>query len=402
MRYAYGPDQDSLFPDDFVDPGFYYNITSAPGNHTLEIIGTDDSGLVTTKKVTFQVLEPEWLGGSTWGGDSVWYNCNENKDTPPCSYVYEDYCDKIVPNDLAVRQAAAEAISEHPGSFSVNQLLDVYDWVRENIFYQNVPVDTWPPYPPNETLKTKSGDCKNQAVLIASMVEAIGGSARVLYIPDCEHAFSEVYLGSRDDVEDLSDAIWAHYDIYDMSEQKSPTWHIHTNEYNETENWFIFDTAGGWYPGNTIDECMNASTVYYLLDCNRDPDDLNAPDFSGIEYGPLLRQNDTQIIQAEWGYNYWLTPWIDNVPEFTYCTYDLHIKSLSTKPIDWYLTDEEGYEDRQAHKSFSYYYGEEQVMESDYEFTWDTADEFYIILINSNTKSSVTVRTEITETCYKD
>jgi hypothetical protein len=147
---------------------------------------------------------------------------------------------------------------------------------------------------------------------------------------------------------------------------------------------------------------MNASTVYYLLDCNRDPDDLNAPDFSGIEYGPLLRQNDTQIIQAEWGYNYWLTPWIDNVPEFTYCTYDLHIKSLSTKPIDWYLTDEEGYEDRQAHKSFSYYYGEEQVMESDYEFTWDTADEFYIILINSNTKSSVTVRTEITETCYKD
>jgi hypothetical protein len=341
-------------------------------------------------------LEGEWLD------EPGWYNCNDNRYSPPCDYVYEEYCDKIVPQDLAVREAAAEAISKHPGSFSVNQLLDIYDWVHENVFYQNVPFDLWPPYPPNETLSTGSGDCKNQAVLIASMVEAIGGSARVLYIPDCQHAFTEVYLGADQDVNELSDAIWAHYDIYDMSEQKNPTWHTHTNANGETENWFIFDTAGGWYPGNTIEDCMNASTVYYLLDCNRDQNELNAPEFTGIEYGPLVRENDTQIIQPGWGYTYGIPPWIQTVPDYTYCKYELHITSLSTKPVDWYLTNEDGYDDFMDYESFSYYYGEEGVMGSDYEFYWDTSDEFYILLKNNDEKSSITVRTEVIETCYKD
>lgn len=390
--YAEGTNQSTVFPENYTYPDFYWESLGVPGNHTIQIEAVDSEGLTASEAVDITVLAGEWLTGPGW------YNCNENRYSPPCDYMYNEYCDKIVPEDLAVREAAAEAISGHPGAFSLNQLLDVYDWVHANVFYQNVPIDKWPPYPPNETLNTKSGDCKNQAVLIASMVEAIGGSARILYIPECKHAFSEVYLGADQDVNDLSDAVWAHYDVV---EGTYPTWHISKNKDNQTENWFIFDTAGGYYPGNTIPDCMNASTVYYLLDCNRDPELLNAPESFGTAYGPIVRQNETQIMKPGWYYYYSIPPWLSTVPEYEWCHYELRIKSLSTKPFDWYLTNEAGYEDYADGRSFSYYYGEEQVMETDYEFDRTEPDDIYMIISNPSSKSSVTVRTEVVETCYK-
>ncbi|MFA5049458.1 MAG: transglutaminase-like domain-containing protein [Candidatus Micrarchaeia archaeon] len=390
--YAKGTNQSTLFPEDYTYPDFYWEARKVPGNHTLEIIAIDSNGLTASKIVNFTVLSGEWLS------EPGWYNCNENLYNPPCDYMYEEYCDKIVPENLVVREAAAQAISKHPGEFSLNQLLDIYDWVHSNIFYQNVPIDMWPPYPPDETLHTKSGDCKNQAVLIASMVEAIGGSARILYIPECRHAFTEVYLGTDQDVNALSNAVWAHYKV---TKGTYPTWHTHKNANNETENWFIFDTAGGWYPGNTISECMDASNVYYLLDCNRDPEQLKAPVTYGTEYGPIVRQNDTQIIQPGWSYNYWIPPWMSTVPEYKWCHYKLQIKSLSTKPLNWYLTNKQGYLDHNAYRGFNYYYGEEQVMGTNYEFDWNKSDTFYIIIENEDPKSSITVKTEVIETCYK-
>ncbi|MFH0737554.1 MAG: transglutaminase domain-containing protein [Candidatus Micrarchaeota archaeon] len=392
LAFAKGLEQNEIFPENYTYPGFYQESMKTPGNYTMSIEALDSDGLSASKTVGFTVLPGEWLAGPGW------YNCNENRYSPPCDYMYDEYCDKIVPEDLDVREASAEAIAEHPGEFSLNQLLDVYDWVHANVFYQSVPIDMWPPYPPNETLKTESGDCKNQAVLIASMVESIGGSARILYIPDCRHAFSEVYLGTGQDAEYLNNAVWAHYDIV---EGTYPQWHTSLNRNNETENWFIFDTAGGYYPGNTIPECMNATTVYYLLDCNRDPELLKSPITRGTEYGPLVRLNETQILRPAYHYYYYIPPWKENVPDFEYCHYDIRIKSLSTKPLDWYLTDEDGYDDYSHQRTFIRYYGEEQVMETEYGFDWDRSDYIYLIISNTNMKSSVTTHTEVTETCYK-
>ncbi|MFA6530112.1 MAG: transglutaminase-like domain-containing protein [Candidatus Micrarchaeia archaeon] len=390
--YAKGNNQSAIFPDGYKYPDFYWAAMEQLGNHTLTIYAMDSEGMNASKEVEFVVLSGEFLD------QPGWYNCNEKSAYPPCDYMYYGYCDKIVPRDVVVREAAADAVSKHPGAFSINQLLDIYDWMHTNVFYHNVPIDMWPPYPPSETLTTKSGDCKNQAVVIASMVEAIGGSARVLYIPECRHAFAEVYLGNNQDVDELNNAIWAHYP---QAKGKSTNWHYSKNENNETENWFIFDTAGGWFPGNTIPECLNASRVYVLMDCFRDPTELNAPEIQGTEYGPYIRQNDTQIIQPGWSYNYWTTPWISSNPEYEWCHYKLNIKSLSTKPMDWYLTNKAGYDAHQNYQGFNYYYGEEQVQKTDYEFDWDNANQFYVIIVNNNADSAITVRTEITETCHK-
>jgi hypothetical protein len=172
---------------------------------------------------------------------------------------YSTYCDRINPYDLSVREAASEAIRKHPGAYSVNQLFDIYDWVKANIEYQNVPLGGIP-YPASETLATKSGDCKNQAVLIVSMIRAIGGTAKVVVdvAPECKHAYAIVYFGSSEtDLSNFARAVTNHYG----SNAKV--------NYLTYDNgiWVIFDPAGGHYPGNTLKNCTGNRTVNMITSC---------------------------------------------------------------------------------------------------------------------------------------
>lgn len=170
---------------------------------------------------------------------------------------YEAFCDKIDPYDLQVRRAASEAVRPHPGEYDVNQLFDIYDWVKDNINYQNVPLGGIP-YHPAETLDTQSGDCKNQAVLIASMVRAIGGNAKVVVDPSCSHAYSIVYFGeSGSDTNWFTDAVEDHYG-------SNIEVHYFTNQ---DGIWMVFDPAGGNYPGNTLPACSGPRTVSYITSC---------------------------------------------------------------------------------------------------------------------------------------
>ncbi|NYZ79086.1 transglutaminase domain-containing protein, partial [Candidatus Micrarchaeota archaeon] len=278
-----------------------------------------------------------------------WYTCNDKENYSPCKEFLTVYCDKFDSSDIIVREAASEAISNHPGEFSVNQLLDIYDWVHTNVFYQNVPVNlTYQPYYPNETIRVGSGDCKNQAVVIASMVGAIGGTARVLLIPGCSHAFAEVYLGNGTDLNVTKNAVWAHYP---QAAGQTVNWH-YDNTSNET--WFIFDTAGGNFPGQTIKECLNASQTFAIYDC-QNMGKLNAPVVYGTAYGPKTVINSRKIINpGGYFYTYPVTP---TIPKYKWCHYDIDVESLSW-PVDWYVTDYTGYLNYKNGRGFSYYCGE--------------------------------------------
>ncbi|MFA6489585.1 MAG: transglutaminase-like domain-containing protein [Candidatus Micrarchaeia archaeon] len=391
QAYARGADQKSLFPEGYERPSFYWDAISAVGNHTIEIFAMDKNGLNASKAVKFTVLAGAPLTKSGW------YVCNSKPDNEPCTTMLESYCGRFDETDLAVRQAAAQAISKHPGAFSVNQLLDIYDWVHSNVFYHNVPLDMYPPYYPNQTLATKSGDCKNQAVLIASMVQAIGGSARVLLVPDCHHAFAEVYMGTDINTSVISSAIGSHYD----TNGKGVTYHRSRNANNQTDYWFIFDTAGGSFPGETIPGCLNASQTFEIRDCSRPLDALRAAETQGTAYGPYVKIDETKVLDPEWGWNYWLEPSSISPSGYKWCHFNLSVQSLSPTPFDWYLTDEAGYQNSQAHKSFSYFEGGEQVMKAEHEFDWDTPQKFYVILKNRNSQNSITTKTTLVETCYK-
>lgn len=248
-------------------------------------------------------------------------------------YFEQIYCKKIDPYNMDVRMAASEAVRAHPGTYSIDQLLDIYDWVKSNINYLNVPISLpVTPYSPSETLTTKSGDCKNQAVLIASMIESIGGSARVVGQPSCQHAYTIVYFtNSSSDIQDYVDTIFYHYfpckggficggkcwsypsgigawcDGSNAVESDScspgevgftdemchscpsPDHQTLILEEGEggkcrdssgfTVNWFnynngkwvIFDPAGGYYPGDTIPDCLSGNQQRYFMDSCIEP-----------------------------------------------------------------------------------------------------------------------------------
>jgi hypothetical protein len=245
-------------------------------------------------------------------------------------FYQETYCKKIDPYNIEVKKAATEAIKDHPGEYSVDQLLDIYDWVKKNVQYLNVPVSLpATPYSPQETLAAKSGDCKNQAVLIASMVESIGGTAEVVGQPSCEHAYAIVYFAKKtSDLQVSIDQISDHYFpckggfICDKRCWSYPSdagaWcdgfsagqsdKCQVGEVGFTDNmchwcdgekstlvlnrdgtyecldwgsfsvnwfdhedgkWLIFDTAGGFYPGDTLPACAadEKAERYFMYSC---------------------------------------------------------------------------------------------------------------------------------------
>ncbi|GEM_PF-3598418 len=185
----------------------------------------------------------------------------ESANSENCKFLVPNYCNKITPTDLEVRKAASEATRQHAGSYSLIQLLDIYDWVKQNINYLNVPFDMAAPYSPNETLYTKSGDCKNQALLIASMVESIGGTARIVVVPSCQHAYAEVFFGGLEQGNTINQIIAQHYNQY---QNKKILW-----QGSSDGLWLIFDTAGSNFVGETIDVCMNqTATKLYIYKCN--------------------------------------------------------------------------------------------------------------------------------------
>ncbi len=320
-----------------------------------------------------------------------YYACNYHNESP-CGFYMQAYCGKFTPTDIDVRIAASNAIQNHPGAYSVNQLVDIYDWVTTNVFYQNVPLDMNAPYYPNETLKTKSGDCKNQAMLVASMVEAVGGNAKVLLIPDCHHAFAEVYIGNDSNSKAVFDAIRAHYE-----DASNATLHYHYSTVNGTrEIWLIFDTAGAWYPGATIEDCLNASQTFEVGDCNSSGT-MQEPQTAGTQYGPWTLVDDTKIIQPQWSsYQDLGGPRVDT---YEYCVYNITLRSLSG-PFDWYATDKEGYQSYNAGSGFKYYCGGSWVQNGDCKVYRSEAGDVYLVLHNPNARSQTTIGRVVTATCY--
>ncbi|MCL6088943.1 MAG: transglutaminase-like domain-containing protein [Candidatus Marsarchaeota archaeon] len=387
--YTSASNQSGLFPPGYTYPQFYRDAGRQEGVHTIEMFASDSEGLNASMSDTFTVLPSPPL---TKPG---WYDCT-NRSEQPCKAFREAYCDKIVPTDLSVREAAAAAISKHPGAYSVNQLLDIYDYVRTNVPYQNVPVNlTYQPYHPAQTLVTKSGDCKNQAVLIASMVESIGGTARVLLIPDCSHAFAEVYVGNQSTVDAFLQAVYSHYNYNKMH----TTWHTSANN---TQDWFILDTAGGFYPGDTIPDCVNPDVteqVFLIYDCNR-PRVLKAPEISNVEYGPFLLYNKNVVIDA----GYWQYFSYAKDSQYSYCRYNIDFQSMSNQPFSEYIIPASDYES--FRNSFTYggsyrsYDRQEQVQHASFQLNMGSSDEFRVIVYNRG-DSAITLKANINSTCYK-
>lgn len=143
----------------------------------------------------------------------------------------------VEPAKPEVRDKAAEVARSYPGAYNIYQVCALFDMVREDIEYVSDPRsnDVWEPA--NVTLRIGAGDCEDQAILLSSMIEAIGGTTRI-YLTD-NHAFTGVYIGTGDTaIENVVKGIRTYYGDVDVN--------YITDKYG---TWLMLDPTSSLYAG---------------------------------------------------------------------------------------------------------------------------------------------------------
>lgn len=163
------------------------------------------------------------LGGS--GGTDISKNIADDKKATAISKA-------IQPKDSTVRALALSAISKNSaGSYNIGQICDIYDYLYKNWTYVNDPKGGDYYAPASESAVLMKGDCDDFAILMASCIEAIGGSARVISAKGNEvgHAYAEVHLANdKSHADNLTNSISRRYGgktvHYTVNDDKDDFW----------------------------------------------------------------------------------------------------------------------------------------------------------------------------------
>jgi hypothetical protein len=161
-------------------------------------------------------------------------NCTIYHNSPQ----YYDRINRLV--DFSVTASITQEVkARFPGVYSSMQVVEGYEWVRRNIAYLADTIDYW--QSANETLSKRTGDCEDQAILLASIIGELGGNARVNIIEG--HAFPTVFVGANISViSSLRDSIASYYWV------NATDVHL-TYLTDELGVWLVIDPDGTPYAG---------------------------------------------------------------------------------------------------------------------------------------------------------
>jgi len=179
------------------------------------------------------------------------------------------YYDKVLDlmNDDEQASTMAVDLTSYLGvSYNIHKVCYLYDFVTENVNYLCDPDDSDIWSGPDDTLSSMSGDCEDQAFLIASMVKAVGGDVRLHFTTD--HAYASFFVGNNQSLDSLSKGIAKYYQIRNNDLRIA-------SYYDEYGNWVILDPTVGFFPGSPAlgtspiddgkDNQWDFATLDYLL-----------------------------------------------------------------------------------------------------------------------------------------
>lgn len=145
---------------------------------------------------------------------------------------YLNIAKKITPHDEEVLKVAQKICLKYEDGYHIEQLLDIFDYMKTLKYIDDPnPYDT---QLPRTTLISGEGDCDEFAVTTASLINAIGGTARVVTIFNNEigHAFCEIYMGEEGNIQEKYLPFLKRYGTYPFG------WELdHVND-----EWLLFDT----------------------------------------------------------------------------------------------------------------------------------------------------------------
>ncbi len=148
---------------------------------------------------------------------------------------------------------------EHGGVFRMSQICDIYDAIFARWTYVEDPAagDYFSPASRTITLGLK-GDCDDFAILLAALIESVGGDARVVYVKNktTGHAYPEAFIGTTpEEFEKAAGYIRQRYMVTDV-------WCHVTYHDNEPQYWLNLD----WWsrhPGGPFFADDGVRTAFY-------------------------------------------------------------------------------------------------------------------------------------------
>ncbi|MFA4877602.1 MAG: transglutaminase family protein [Methanoregula sp.] len=180
-----------------------------PGEGTPE---SRASGADTSRYFLYQNIVNTSAGSMTGPGT------NTNSPTDRKAVAIRDAMDSRNP---VTRDYAVSLIPRpHGGPFNLAQICDLWDVVYSRWTYVDDPSsgDYYSPASRTITLGLK-GDCDDFAIVVAAMIESVGGDTRVVYASNgtAGHAYPEVYIGTtKEEFEKAASYIRERYKITDV------------------------------------------------------------------------------------------------------------------------------------------------------------------------------------------
>ncbi len=222
-----------------------------PGNHSsLGIIAygaPDDPGLYQYRLILqFAVLNQDVNGWYDYGEQpgeirtmtvKNRLSINNYTITNNDAAYYHTVQSKIDPE--AVQNIVSSVKENQSGPYSILQIAAAYEWITENIDYmEDEGGDYW--QTARETVDLGMGDCEDQALLMASVIVGLGGSARFNIID--RHAFTTVFVAET--ITELNNVRKAINSFYGLEGGLNLCWLE-----DEFGYWLVVDTVGFPYAG---------------------------------------------------------------------------------------------------------------------------------------------------------
>ncbi len=233
-----------------------FDAPNTPGNYSYHLI---ISLLVRDNDLLEQFNIDSWYDNGTTHGNEFTLSVKSLEEANEIKTVhnYKTYFDKLKKNvdfeDPQVQTIVSTITARYEGDYNIYQVLAVYDYMVNDLTYIKDPEgsDDWSCA--GDTLDRGGGDCEDYAILLSSMVGALGGTTKV-YLTET-HAFSALYIGNESEKNEILEGIEIYYGT-------EPNFVVFKDD---TGHWLAADPPGSIYLGGLPADAEPALISEYPL-----------------------------------------------------------------------------------------------------------------------------------------
>jgi PKD repeat protein len=186
--------------------------------------------------------------------------------------IKDEINEKVDRGNQLVRDEGLRLVGSKSGAQRIDQFCAIYDYMVGNWTYvgdwRGLELFQYSNYTlrmGNDVGKSGKGDCDDFSILLASLIESIGGTPRIIfaYSPAGGHAYTEVYLG-KNNSKDLDRMLeWL------RTEYRTNNVYIHKDDNNEdvwlNMDWWK-DPGGANHPGGPLYQAATHIPIYIQED----------------------------------------------------------------------------------------------------------------------------------------